>query len=77
VLEELKGLPGSLFEEVGEAAMVREWILSNLPEGRTSTVLHGDLAVVHELFLHLHWLARVADRKPAAVDTAPSSKPIS
>ncbi len=43
VLEELNVLPASLFNEFGEAAIAREWILSNLPEGRTSTVLHGDL----------------------------------
>jgi aminoglycoside phosphotransferase (APT) family kinase protein len=50
VLEELNVLPGSLFEEFGEAAMVREWILRNLPEGRTSTVLHGDLLPQNLLF---------------------------
>jgi aminoglycoside phosphotransferase (APT) family kinase protein len=43
VLEELNGLPGSLFEQFGEAALARQWIMRNLLEGRTSTVLHGDL----------------------------------
>ena len=44
VLEELNVLPASLFGEFGEAAMAREWILCNLAEARTSTVLHGDLS---------------------------------
>jgi aminoglycoside phosphotransferase (APT) family kinase protein len=43
VLEKLNVLPGSLFKQFGEAALAREWIMRNLPEGRTSTVLHGDL----------------------------------
>ena len=62
VLEELNVLPGSLFDEFGEAAMVREWILRNLPEGRTSTVLHGDLLPQNLL------LAIRADPEIAVVD---------
>jgi aminoglycoside phosphotransferase (APT) family kinase protein len=51
VLEELNVLPGSMFKEFVEAALVREWILCNLPpEGRTSTVLHGDLLPQNLLF---------------------------
>jgi aminoglycoside phosphotransferase (APT) family kinase protein len=42
-LEKLNVLPGSLFEQFAEAALARVWIMRNLPEGRTSTVLHGDL----------------------------------
>jgi hypothetical protein len=42
-LERLNILPDSLFEQFGEAALAREWIIRNLPENRTSTVLHGDL----------------------------------
>jgi hypothetical protein len=45
-----------------EAAMVREWILRNLPEGRTSTVLHGDLLPQNLLF------AIPDDRDIAVVD---------
>ena len=63
VLEELNVLPASLFEEFGEAAMAREWILCNLrPEGRTSTVLHGDLLPQNLLF------AIRDDREIAVVD---------
>jgi aminoglycoside phosphotransferase (APT) family kinase protein len=50
VLEELNVLPASLFEEFREAAMAREWILCNLAEARTSTVLHGDLLSQNLLF---------------------------
>ena len=62
VLEELNVLPASLFGEFGEAAMAREWILCNLAEARTSTVLHGDLLPQNLLF------AIADDRKTAVVD---------
>ena len=62
VLEELNVLPASLFEEFREADVAREWILCNLPEGRTSTVLHGDLLPQNLLF------AIPDDREIAVVD---------
>ena len=62
VLEELNVLPASLFGEFGEAAMAREWILCNLAEARTSTVLHGDLLPQNLLF------AIADDREIAVVD---------
>jgi hypothetical protein len=43
VLEKLNLLPGSMFKRFREAALAREWIMRNLPEGRTSRFLHGDL----------------------------------
>lgn len=43
VLADLNALPGGLFEEFAEAAIARDWILSQLPQDRPSTVLHGDL----------------------------------
>jgi aminoglycoside phosphotransferase (APT) family kinase protein len=43
VMTNLKGLPDSLFEQFGEAANARDWILAQLPDDRASTVLHGDL----------------------------------
>ena len=43
VLANLEALPDSLFEEFAEAAIARDWILSQLPHARSSVVLHGDL----------------------------------
>jgi aminoglycoside phosphotransferase (APT) family kinase protein len=43
VMELLEELPRSIFDEFDEAAQARGWILAHLPEGRQSTVLHGDL----------------------------------
>jgi aminoglycoside phosphotransferase (APT) family kinase protein len=43
VMELLEKLPPSIFDEFEEAAQARDWILAHLPEGRQSTVLHGDL----------------------------------
>jgi aminoglycoside phosphotransferase (APT) family kinase protein len=43
LITRLNGLPGPLFEEFTEAAVARDWILSQLPDNATSTVLHGDL----------------------------------
>jgi aminoglycoside phosphotransferase (APT) family kinase protein len=43
VRELLEELPPSIFDEFEEAAQARDWILAHLPEGRQSTVLHGDL----------------------------------
>jgi aminoglycoside phosphotransferase (APT) family kinase protein len=43
VMEQLEDLSSSIFGQFQEAAAVRDWILSHLPEGRPSTVLHSDL----------------------------------
>jgi aminoglycoside phosphotransferase (APT) family kinase protein len=43
LMTRLNDLPGSLFEEFTEAAIARDWILSQVPDNRSSTLLHGDL----------------------------------
>jgi aminoglycoside phosphotransferase (APT) family kinase protein len=50
VMANLKALPDSLFKEFPEAANAQEWILSQLPHDRASTVLHGDLLPQNLLF---------------------------
>jgi aminoglycoside phosphotransferase (APT) family kinase protein len=42
-MELLEELPASIFDEFGEAAQARDWILAHLPKERSSTVLHSDL----------------------------------
>jgi aminoglycoside phosphotransferase len=46
----LNALPDLLFEEFGEAANARNWILEQLPYDRASTILHGDLLPQNLLF---------------------------
>lgn len=50
VLTNLRALPDSLFKEFAEAAIAREWILGQLPDDRSSRVLHGDLLPQNLLF---------------------------
>jgi aminoglycoside phosphotransferase (APT) family kinase protein len=50
VMANLKALPDSLFKEFPEAANAQDWILSQLPNDRPSTVLHGDLLPQNLLF---------------------------
>ena len=52
MIEQLQDLPLSLFEQFEEAVKTRDWILDHLPEGRPSTVLHGDLLPQNLLFDH-------------------------
>jgi aminoglycoside phosphotransferase (APT) family kinase protein len=50
LLEQLGEFGPQLFDELEQAARAREWVLSHLPENRSTVVLHGDLLPQNVLF---------------------------